>query len=133
MKALLTVTALFEVATALALESNPTAAARLLLGTPLDSPAALVIARTLGTALIAIAAACWSARGRPDPGLVVALLIYNVGVVAVLIHARIGPGLSGLGLWPAVVAHSALAAWCVIGLRAARSSKRKALPDVGEG
>ncbi len=124
MKSLLTVTALFELATGALLESDPSAASRVLLGAPLDSPAAAVIARVLGAALIAIAAACWFGRDRPGDGLLGGLLIYNLGAVAALGDARIGPGLSGPGLWPAIMAHAALAVWCVVCLRIARRDQK---------
>ncbi|HEY2155229.1 MAG TPA: hypothetical protein VGH33_06340 [Isosphaeraceae bacterium] len=131
MKSLLTATALFEFTTGVVLESDPSAASRLLLGTPLDSPAALVITRVLGAALIAIGAGCWFTRDRADAGLLAALLLYNLGAVAVLVDARIGLGLSGLALWPAVILHAALAVWCLACLRTARRDQKSA--DSWEG
>ncbi len=134
MKALLTVTALVELATGIALQNDPSAAASLLLGTPLEAPAAPVIARILGAALIAIGAACWFARpdprGRGGPGLVLALSMYNVSAVAVLAHAGIGLGLMGPILWPAVVLHAALTAWCADCMRATFGRRKSAaLPE----
>jgi len=37
----------------------------------------------------------------------------NVAVAAVLVHAGFGLKLSAFGLWPAVLLHVALAAWCI--------------------
>jgi len=99
----------------------PSLVVSLLLGTSLDAPAALVVARVGGAALLAIGVACWLARNdqqsRAATGLVAALLLYNIAAVAVLIYAGTGLSLSGIGLWPAVVLHAALAIWCVACLR----------------
>ncbi len=121
MKLLCVVTASIESVTGLALIASPTQTSSLLLGTALDAPSGLVIARMTGAALIALSAACWSARdggpSRANRGLVVALLGYNAAAVIVLAHARLGLGLSGLGLWPAVVLHTGLGSWCLASLR----------------
>jgi hypothetical protein len=39
--------------------------------------------------------------------------MYNTVVVAVLAHAALGLGATGVLLWPAVGLHTALAAWCI--------------------
>jgi len=95
-----------------------------LLGSPLGSPASLVTGRLLGAALFSLGAACWGERNddraRTGGGLVAAMLMYNLAAVSLLGYAHTGLGMSGVGLWPAVVLHSALAAWCVASLRTAR-------------
>lgn len=58
MKALLTFTALIEGVTGLGLLAVPSVLARLLLGVPLDAPAALTVARVAGVALLALSVAC---------------------------------------------------------------------------
>jgi len=117
MKNLLTVTAGIEAATGLALLGLPSLVVSLLLGGSLDTPAALVVARVTGAALLSLGVACWLARNdeksRAAVGVVTAMLMYNVAAVAVLVYAGIGLGLSGIGLWPAVLLHAALAAWCI--------------------
>jgi len=124
MKSLLTITAALETGTGVALAAAPTSVVLLLLGSPLDSPAGLVIGRVLGAALFSLGAACWLARddaqGRTAAGLIAAVLLYNIAVVSLLGYARIGLGMSGAGLPPAVILHSALAVWCVVCLRIAR-------------
>lgn len=116
MKRLLTLTAILEAGTGLALLVAPSVVARLLLGTTLEAPAALTVARVAGAALLALALACWLARenGR---ALVAAMLLYNVAAVAILAHAGLGLALSGIGLWPAVALHFAMAVWCFACLR----------------
>jgi hypothetical protein len=124
MKNLLTVTAGIEAATGLALLGLPSLVVSLLLGGSLDTPAALVVARVTGAALLSLGVACWLARNdeksRAAVGVVTAMLMYNVAAVAVLAYAGIGLGLSGIGLWPAVLLHAALAAWCIACLRTKR-------------
>jgi hypothetical protein len=121
MKALPIVTAVIEVGAGLALLGFPSAVAMLLLGTPLDTPAALTVARVAGAGLLALGVACWLARGDTQSpaarGLVGAMLLYNVAAVAVLAFAGIGFGLHGALLWPAVILHAGMAAWCVAGIR----------------
>lgn len=124
MKSLLIVTAAAETATGLALLGLPSLVVSLLLGGSLDTPAALVVARVTGAALLSLGVACWLARndenGRGTIGLVNALTLYNVAAVAVFVHAGLGTGLTGIGLWPAVLLHAALAVWCIARLRASR-------------
>jgi Kef-type K+ transport system membrane component KefB len=121
MKSLLIVTAAVETATGLALLGLPLLVVLLLLGGSLDTPAALVVARVTGAALLSLGVACWLARNdeksRGAVGLVTAMLLYNVAAVAVLAYAGISVGLSGVGLWPAVLLHAALAVWCIACLR----------------
>jgi hypothetical protein len=121
MKMLLIVTSWTEAATGVALLGLPSVVVSMLVGASLDSPAALVMARVGGAALLCIGAACWLARNdrqsRAARGLLAALFFYNIAAVAVLVHAGTGLGLSGIGLWPAVLFHAALAVWCVACLR----------------
>lgn len=121
MKTLLSVTAAVETATGLALLGLPSLVASLLLGASLDTSAGLVVARMTGAALLSLGIACWLARNdeknRAAVGLVTAMLLYNVAAVSVLVYAGIGLGLTGVGLWPAVVLHVALAVWCIACLR----------------
>ena len=46
------------------------------------------------------------------------MLLYNAAVVAILVLAWTNQGLSGVALWPVVLAHAALAVWCVVALSA---------------
>ena len=120
MKSLLIVTAAVETATGLALLGLPSLVVSLLLGGSLDTPVAPVVARMTGAALLALGVACWLARNdeksRAAVGVVTAMLLYNIAAVSVLAFAGIVAGLSGVGLWPAVLLHAALAAWCIASL-----------------
>jgi quinol-cytochrome oxidoreductase complex cytochrome b subunit len=121
MKILLVVTAVIEAATGLALLGLPSLVVSLLLGASFDSPSALVVARVAGAALLSLGVACWLARNdeksRATVGVVTAMLLYNIAAVSVLTYAGLGVRLSGIGLWPAVLLHTALAAWCIACLR----------------
>ena len=125
MKRLLTLTALIEAATGLALIAAPSVVVQLLLGSPLGTSAALTLGRVAGSALLALGIACWLARddtqSRATRGLVSAMALYNLATVAVLSFAGIGFGLHGVALWPAVILHAMMSVWCIARLR--RSSK----------
>jgi hypothetical protein len=123
-KKLLIVTALVETATGLMLLVSPTPAVAFLLGASLDAPAALVVARIAGAALLSLGCACWLAHNdgpnHAVPGLVAAMLLYNSVAVAVLANAGAGARLVGVLTWPAVAVHAALAVWCIACLRNGR-------------
>jgi hypothetical protein len=113
--------AMIELGAGLALLCLPSAAATLLVGAPLEGPAAWIVARVCGAGLLTLGIACWLARGdtqsRAATGLIAAMLIYDVAVAAILAFAAIGMGLHGVALWPAVVLHGAMSVWCVACLR----------------
>ena len=120
MKRYLTLTAIIEAATGLALIALPAIVVWLLLGAEI-SGASIPLGRVAGAALLALGVACWLARddiqSRTARGLVVAMLMYNIVASAVLAFAGIGLGFVGIALWPAVVLHAAMAVWCVACLR----------------
>lgn len=117
MKPLLTATAIIEGTTGVALVLLPSWTVALLLGSPLEQPVAVLVARVGGAGLLSLGIACWLARGdaqsRAPAGLVAAMTLYNIAAVALLAHAGIGLGLNGVGLWPAVALHVAMAVWCI--------------------
>jgi hypothetical protein len=123
-KKLLIVTAFVETATGFMLLVSPPLVIAFLLGASLDAPAARVVARMAGAALLSLGCACWLARNdgpnRAVPALVAAMLLYNGVAVAVLANAGAGAGLVGVLTWPAVALHAALAAWCIACLRSGR-------------
>jgi hypothetical protein len=121
---LLTVTALVEVAAGLALLVIPSVVISLVIGAGQPSPDALVIGRLGGASLLAIGVACWIAHrdtGSPSQrGLLFGALVYNVGAVAVLAYAGSRLAMAGALLWPAVVLHAGLTAWCLVCLAQAK-------------
>lgn len=119
------VTAVIETGIGLALLVSPTLPVSVLIGASLDTPAGLVAGRVAGAALLSLGLCCWLARqdehSRTATGIVSAMLLYNVAAVVVLAYAGIGFRLSGIGLWPTVVLHLAIAVWCLACLRTKRT------------
>ena len=116
MKKLLVITAAIEAGTGLGLLVVPSMVAQLLLGAPLEGPIALTVARVGGAGLLTIGVACWLARNN-GRALVVAMLFYNILAVVILAYAALGLALSGIGLWPVIGLHTALAGWCAAALK----------------
>jgi len=121
---LLIVSALVETPIGLLLLLSPALVVAFLLGASLDAPAALVVARMAGTALLSLGGACWLARddgpNLARRGLVAAMLLYNCVAGAVLATAGVGVRLVGVLMWPAVSLHAVLAVWCIACLRSGR-------------
>ena len=121
MKTLQTATAILEAGTGVALLGFPSAVVTLLLGSGLDEPAAVILGRLAGAALLTLGIACWfvraDAQSRAARGLVSAMFGYNFVAVAILGFAGFSLHLRGIALWPAVVIHALMAAWCIGELR----------------
>lgn len=103
MKNVLTIAAVAEIATGLALLVVPSFAAQALLGEELDG-AALQIASIAGIALVALGIACW-----PGPPLL-GMLIYSGAVALYLAYLDLTGASDGVLLWPAVIVHAVLTA-----------------------
>ena len=120
MKLLLIIAAVIEALAGLGLLLIPTVAVSALLGVPLDTPTGLVAGRIAGAALVGLAIACWQARngerGSPATGVVEAMSFYNFAAAMVLVYAGIRLDLRSALLWPAIVLHLGLGAWCVLNL-----------------
>lgn len=134
-QALLTVSAVFEASIGLALLVSPALPVALLLGPTLEAPVALAVARVAGGALLALGLACWWARGEPtghaSRRLVAAMLVYNLATAATFAYGGLADRLPGIGLWPAVILHVAMAAWCIACLRFGKWSRDLHDADIG--
>src|SRR5208282_937587 len=119
-----------ELGAGLALAWLPVTVTSLLLGSPPGGPAGTVIARFAGAALLTLGIACWMARQESQSscaaGLRFALLVYDVLLVGILLHARVELGLLGIVLWPAVALHTGLAIASVVCLGKGRSWQQPA-------
>jgi hypothetical protein len=113
MKHALTIAAISEAATGLALLVAPSLVGQMLLGQELAG-VALPVARVAGIALIALGIACWP--GPPLAG----MLVYSVLVTVYLAYLGFVGGLAGVLLWPAVALHVILTAMLALSGRAMR-------------
>lgn len=80
MKSLLTISALVEGTTGLALLSIPATVVHLFLGISLSEPGLQIVGGITGAALLSLGFACWSLRssGPHAAFMVKALLLYNI-------------------------------------------------------
>src|SRR5260370_34585400 len=105
---------MIEAGAGLALLCLPSAAAKILLGTPLQEPSACAVARVGGAGLLTLGVACWLARTDPQSsaarGLGTALGIYNRVVALALAAAGLQCQPVGVLLWPAAVIPTAVVA-----------------------
>jgi hypothetical protein len=122
----LLVTAVVEVAAGIVLLVVPDVLLRFLLGMAQLPADVLLVARWVGVALLAIGVASGMARndrgGAAMRGVLVAVLVYNVGAVALFVYAAVELRMPGLLLWPAVALHAVLAVWGALCLNAATAT-----------
>ncbi len=113
MKALLTITAIFEGITGLSLITVPALIVSILFGVSIEEPIGIIVSRLAGVTLLSIVIACWMYRHKSDAdGIIKALLFYNMAASALLVYAWMA-GFTGLGIWPASLLHIGMAVWCV--------------------
>jgi hypothetical protein len=110
MKRLLTVAAVLEAATGLALLLAPSFVARLLLGDSV-SGTGTAVGRVAGCALVSLGIACWPSRNAASrrSAALTAMLTYNLLVSCYLMLLGLGGQRVGVLLWPAVAIHGLLA------------------------
>jgi hypothetical protein len=102
MKKVLTVAAVAEAATGMALLIVPSLVGRLLLGAELTG-VAIPVARVLGIALVALGVCCW-----PGSTALCGMLTYGALVTLYLAYLGIIGEWVGVLLWPAVIVHGIL-------------------------
>ena|SRR5213593_4414217 len=109
MNRLLTLTAIIEAATGLALMAVPPVVVRLLRGGEI-SGASIPLGRVAGFGLLSLGMACWPGRnaaGNTAPALR-AMLTYNSLATPYLLRLGVGGEWVGPLLWPAVGVHGIL-------------------------
>jgi hypothetical protein len=106
MKILLTIAAVAEGATGLALLAHPPLVIQLLFGAEIAG-AGVLASRVGGISLIALAVACWPGGAMMQA--FYAMLIYNALVALYFAYLGFSGTWVGILLWPAVVAHAVLA------------------------
>ena len=91
MKTLLSITAVFECLTGIALIAIPSKIVPMLLGIPFDDDRLHVISGITGAALISIGMVCWLLRnsGASALAIVKSVLFYNVAGTLILLYAGI--------------------------------------------
>lgn len=121
MKYLLILSAAIEASAGLALLGWPSRIVSLLLGTSLETSAALTVSRLAGAALFSLGIACWlslhDGQSRATKGLVTAMAVYNFAAVSILTIAGIESASNRVLLWAAVGLHATMTIWCIAALR----------------
>ena len=115
MKTLLSITAVFECLTGIALIAIPSTIIPMLLGIPFEDDSLHVISGITGAALISIGMVCWSLRnsGASALAIVKSVLFYNVAGTLILLYAILGLQMTAIGLWPVTIIHFVMAMWCM--------------------
>ena len=123
MKKLLSVTAFIELAAGVALVVWPVETVDALLG-PGMLPPTLALVRLAGALPLALGVvsgiAIRSGQSRFARGVTIGMTVYNSIVVAGLCTLGLGLSVGGFLLWPAVVLHTAMAAWCIWRLKGSK-------------
>ena len=105
---LLSLAALIEGATGIALIISPQVVSRLLLGADL-AVAGIAVGRVAGIALLSLGLGCWlSRRDFKKTSALAAMLSYNLLVTTYLTYLGLGGELIGALLWPAIALHSVM-------------------------
>lgn len=91
MRSLLTISAILELITGLALVIMPTAVVSLLLNGSLTEATGMILGRIAGVALLSLALACWQARNDSTFSIVMirAMLLYDIGATTLLVYAAL--------------------------------------------
>jgi hypothetical protein len=123
MKKFITLTAISEGLTGIALIAIPNTIVLFLLGKPTIGPEGKITAMLAGAAILSLAVICWMLRETPGlQKLVKGMLFYNCGIIAIAIYGVIWYGLTNVGLWFVMFAHAVLSVWGLITLMNKRSS-----------
>lgn len=115
---LLSLFAIAEGATGLALLVVPTILLSLLFGTRQVGPETPVVGRICGAALLAVSAASWGARNDKRRqgilGILVGVTLYNCLATVLFACSALVLELAGILLWPAALYHATTSLWCLV-------------------
>ena len=117
MKTFLSLTAILEGATGIALILTPQFIVQLLLSTPLDGNGGIIATRVAGIAITSLALGCWFSRNEKSSGILVSLLFYNFAIIAIFLDAFFVYSISGIFLWLVISAHIVFGVWGIIKMR----------------
>ena len=118
MKSLLITTALLEGMAGLAMAFAPSFVVSVLFGISMNDNGIDLMVRLTGATLLTLAIACWlSAKNAQSFVLAKTMTVYNILTIALLLYAVFDRGISGPGIWPAVVFHFGMLVWCLYRLR----------------
>jgi hypothetical protein len=119
MKKFITLTAILEGLTALALIGFPNRIILFLLGQPTNGTGGMITAMLAGAAILSLAVISLLLRNIPDPQKIIkGLLFYNCAIITIALYGVFSFGLTGLGLWMMVLSHAVFTGLGVVALHA---------------
>ena len=122
----LAVSAVAEAVFGLFMLAAPAMMLSVFLGYEAPATGMLLAGRAFGATLVTLALAGWFARQKWGPRieqrLAIGVVVYDVIASTTLVLVGFVLGQTGVGLWPAVIAHSILGVWGALDLRQARAS-----------
>jgi hypothetical protein len=117
MKKFMTLTAILEGLTGIALIAIPNIIVLFLLGKPTNGPEGKITAMIAGTAILSLAVICWLLRETPAlRKLVKGMLFYNCVIIAIAMYGMFWYGITNPGLWFVIFSHSVFFVWGAVTL-----------------
>jgi predicted membrane-bound spermidine synthase len=119
MKKFLTLTAILEGFTGIALIAIPNSIVLFLLGKPTNGTGGMITAMLTGVAILSLAVICWLLRDTSSQQkLIKGMLFYNCAIISVALYGVLSFVLTGLGLWLMILSHAGFSFWGAATLRA---------------
>ena len=123
MKKFISLTAILEGLTGIALIVTPNIIVLFLLGQPPLGPEGKITAMLAGAAILSLAFICWILRETPDlQKLIKGILFYNFAIIEIALYGLFWYGITNPGLFFVTIAHAVLFGWGAFTLRVNRSS-----------
>jgi membrane protease YdiL (CAAX protease family) len=118
MKKFISLTAILEGLTGIALIAAPNIIVIFLLGKPLSGPEGKIIAMLAGTAILSLAVICWILRETQDlQKLVKGMMFYNCVIIAIVMYGVLWYDIKNPGLWFVIGSHSVFFVWGAVTLK----------------